>query len=124
MKKMLILLVILVLPACYNISFDSLEYDRYITIKELADHAATNCADDIALFQISSLKQTMDHQYLYSSNRAGRPRVASATRSLKEIVDGLYESYQQGTPSVLFCQQKTANISSGADIIIKELGKQ
>lgn len=121
MKKLAIMLVLL-LPACTNVAFDSLEYDRYITLKEITDNTAQLCGNSSITLTISTLKKSMDHQYLYSSNRVGRPQVADASKNLKELVDGLYTRYQSGIPSIGYCQEKLKNVSTGTDTIIKVLG--
>ena len=64
----------------------------------------------------------MDHQYLYSSYRTGRPQISDASKNLKELVDGLYTRYQSGIPSIGYCQEKLKNVSNGTNIIIKVLG--
>lgn len=127
MKKIsIVILFVMMLPACVSFRFDSLEYDRYISIKELADNTAKNCEKDgiYVRSQVAVLKATMDHQFLYSVNREARPYVADAAQNLKGIVDGLYARYQQDTtPSVGYCQEKLKNVSIGATTIVRVLGR-
>lgn len=111
------------LSACYNITFDPLEYDRYVSIKQLADNAFSECGTPVVVSRINELKQSADHQYLYSSNRANRPHIAHASQELRDIVDGIYARYQTGIPSEVYCQEKLHNISDGTTKIIKELGR-
>lgn len=125
MKKIIILSVLVLMTACYNIQFDSLEYDRYITIKEIADNAIQQCGTPVVIYDISNIKTSMDHQYLYSVNREARPQVASAAASLKELVDGLYNRYASSSepPSIAYCQEKFKNISLGATTVVRTLGR-
>jgi hypothetical protein len=122
MKKKLVIVLTILLSACTNVAFDSLEYDRYITIKEVADHTTTLCGDTNINIVIGSLKTSMDHQYVYSSYRTGRPQIADASKNLKDLVDGLYTRYQSGIPSIGYCQEKLKNVSTGTTLIIKVLG--
>ena len=123
MKKILLLSLVLFLPACYNITFDSFEYEHYVLLKQNSDAAIPLCGTDAAQSTISSLKNEVDHQALYSGNRSIRPQIASASLQLKEIVDGLYTKYQTGNPSAMYCNEKLQNLSDGTAKIITELGK-
>lgn len=123
MKKIITLVLISTLSACYNITFDALEYDRYIFLKQAADTGYAQCGTDNVIPTIAKLKQDMDHQFLYSAGRISRPQVAVASKNLKSVIDRLYDQYQGNTPSVVYCQEKFKNISAGADNLIKELGK-
>lgn len=127
MKKMSIVIVLMMmLSACFSLQFDSLEYDRYVSIKEIADNTISYCEKDGTYVrnQVSLLKATMDHQFLYSINREARPYVAEAAQNLKGIVDGLYVRYQKDTiPSVGYCQEKLKNVSLGATTVVRTLGR-
>ncbi len=123
MKKISILMLILSLSACYNLNFDSLEYDRYVTIKQQTDNIISLCGTDSITPKINDLKQSMDHQYLYSSNRQSRPQIATVANELKAMIDGLYTRYQSGTPSKVYCQEKLTNISTGTTAVLHELGR-
>ena len=122
MKSILIMLI-LCLPACVSLQFDSLEYDRYITIKEIADTSIQSCNEPTINDRVKELKLLMDHQYLYSFNREARPQVAEAATNLKDIVDKLYNRYKQGQPSVAYCQEKLNNVSLGATTVVRVLGR-
>lgn len=123
MKKILIISSIL-LTACVNLQFDSLEYDHYINIKEIADSASILCGNPAIQKDIDLLKQVTDHQYVYSTNREARPQVADAAKNLKEIVDTLYARYQQPqVPSKGYCQEKLKNVSLGAITVVRALGR-
>lgn len=123
MKKISILMLIISLSACYNLNFDALEYDRYVTIKQQTDNLILLCGTDSIPLKINDLKQSMDHQYLYSYNRQNRPQIATAANELKAMVDGLQLRYQIGTPSKVYCQEKLEDISIGTTAVIHELGR-
>lgn len=123
MNKTIILLAALTLSGCVSLQFDSLEYDRYISIKETADNAILLCGDSAVLHEVKLLKQSTDHQFLYSSNRSSRPQVATAATNLKTIVDGLYNRYQNGTPTESYCREKLKNVSIGASTVVSTLGR-
>lgn len=115
----------MMLVGCINLTFDALEFDRYLTIREIAVKANTACdTPDFPLY-LGMLKSEVDHQVTYSNYRSGgRPNISSAATELKTIVDGLYDKYKATEePSAEYCRQKTNNISTGAEIIVKELGK-
>lgn len=123
--KTLIIIPFIFLTGCINLTFDALEFDRYLSIGEIATVATSMCGTTEFPIILSKLKSDVDHQVSYSSHRGGcRPQVAKAANELKDIVDGLYDKYQTNTiPSVEYCKQKTTNISTGSEIIVKELGR-
>ena len=123
--KILYVIPFLFLTGCVNLTFDALEFDRYLQIQETADVANLSCGTPSFTLTLSKLKADVDHQVAYSTLRGGgRPQVAAAGTDLKAIVDGLYSKYQsETTPSVEYCKLKTNNIAAGASLIVKELGK-
>ncbi len=124
MKK-IILIPIIFLSGCINLTFDPIEFDRYLIIAEDATILTPLCGTDEFIPKLNRLKRDVDHQVSYSGYRSnGRPHIAAAANNLKEIVDGLYDSYQSDVvPSIEYCKQKTVNISTGALLLVKELGR-
>jgi hypothetical protein len=118
-----IIIIALLLSACVNLQFDSLEYDRYISIKQLSDQGGLLCGDPAVLGIIPQLSQEVNHQYIYAANREARPQVNEAVTNLKLIVDKLYDRYKKETPSKTYCREKFKNISLGVDTIIRQLGR-
>jgi uncharacterized lipoprotein YajG len=124
MKKIFILVSTLLLTACVNLSYDALEYDRYLSIYEKANNVVSLCGTPAMQQEVSTLKQEMDHQFLYTMYRPSRSHITTAADNLKEIVDGMYIKYQQPiTPSKVYCEEKLRNISDGVTPIITTLGK-
>jgi len=123
MKKIFIITSIILLSACVNLQFDSMEYDHYVSIAEMADSAVLLCGSPQVIPEVNRIKEYMDHQYLYSSNRESRPQVSDASKNLKGIIDGLYARYQTGTPSKGYCQEKLRNVSLGSITIVRALGR-
>jgi len=122
-RKPIIIILALLLSACVNLQFDSLEYDRYISIKQLSDQGSLLCGEPEVIGVIKQLSQEVNHQYIYAVNREARPQVNEAATNLKVIVDGLYNRYKKETPSKTYCREKFKNISLGVDTIIRTLGR-
>lgn len=117
-----IILAMVVLSACTNINFDAGEYDRYITIKQLADNSVSMCGSPELLKNVIELKKYMDHQYLYAINRTSRPQLQNAAKNLKQLIDETYYRTKPGDQSITYCQYKLKHVSDSTDIIIKVLG--
>ncbi len=122
--KILKIIPILFLTSCTNLNFDSGEFDRFLTIRELASTSISLCGTLEFESNLKIIKVSTDHQYNYSTLRVSRPQIAGATTSLKSMVDELYNRYQvTPKPSVEYCKIKTNNIVIGSNIIAVELGK-
>lgn len=111
--------ILLSLTGCFNLSFDALEYDRFIQIKEQSELAKTKCANINSKTFIADLKKLIDHQEFYTSNRQERENIKQSTATLKLMVDSLYskETYSQA-----YCEEKLDNISKGSLMMIQALG--
>lgn len=118
-------LMFIFLTGCVNLSFDALEFDRYLTISETSTLANKSCGTVEFISHLNKLKSNVDHQVSYSNNRSnGRPQISTAATELKSMVDELYNKYQSNTePSLEYCKQKTTNIGIGSTILVKELGQ-
>ena len=125
MKKLIATgVLLLAMTGCYNIAFDSTEFNNMLTMREIADTITLACGtSDVNTF-LNVLKHDTDHQYDYSILRTGgRPQIAKAITDIKNLVDEFYNKYQIGTPSVEYCKLKSKDISIGTDRIVNELGK-
>lgn len=124
MKKILILSAAVLLTACASLQFDALEYDRYITVQEIAQQAQSNCSDTYTIQgQVDELKIAMDHQFSYAQYREAKPQVAEAAKSLKEMIDALHKRYHSDIPTVGYCEEKLKNITLGAQTVARTLGR-
>ena len=125
MKKLIVCMFAFVLSACISLSFDPMEYDRYVTLKEQSDQLIPFCADQPYISnQISRMKIAMDHQYIYEQYRGNvRPNVIGASIELKNMIDEMNDRYSKETPSIGYCQEKLRNISLGATVMMRELGR-
>lgn len=123
MRKILLILPIL-LSGCANFTFDPVEFNNMVTIKEVTNTAYTQCGAPEVKDSINDIKKLLDHQLLYSSYRESRSvEFNVAIINLKEIADGLYASYTTSTPSVGYCQEKIKLIGSGSSAITRILGR-
>jgi basic membrane lipoprotein Med (substrate-binding protein (PBP1-ABC) superfamily) len=125
MKKILLILALTgTLSGCMNLNFDNLEYDRFITVKQLAQRGELFCGKDEASSFAKQLKEMMVHQSIYAENRGGRPNIKSATAELDKLVDELNVRFDKPTPpSEAYCKQKFADIRDGATDIVFAIGK-
>lgn len=122
--KLLSLTLIVLLTGCANLTFDSTEFDGYVTLQETVD--GINCESPDTYKQVELLKKQIDHQFRYSNYRNdSRPLIASSAVEIKTMIDSLSSRYdiKQNPVSVEYCKQKTKNISAGIQVLLKELGK-
>lgn len=123
MKKVT-LLSILLLAGCANVTFDPNQYDSFITIKETADVAASNCNNPKLVQQsLVDLQNKLKHQLIYAKYRAYMTQMESSIASLLEIVDGAKKQYDSSEPSIAYCTAKMDNISAGATTIFATIGR-
>lgn len=112
------------LSGCISLQFDNLEYDRFVTIKELAVVGTTECGKPEVRLYIDKMTEIISHQNLYASNRTTRNDIRISTQELSEIIFGMSNRYStSGVPSVTYCKQKFDNISIGTSTIMSTLGK-
>lgn len=123
MKKIGICIVAMSLAGCLNLSFDNLEYDRYVTMKLTAQHGAVYCGKPEAKLFAQQLKELSNHQKEYADNRGGRATVKTAASALNQLVDELNAKYETETPSDAYCKQKFTDIKDGATDVVFALGK-
>ena len=124
MKKSIILSVAIILTACVGLQFDNLEFDRFITMKEIAQQGVLTCGKPEVKAYVTRMTEIMRHQNLYSMNRPTRNDIRIATQKLTDIIETMNSRYSRSsTPSIAYCQQKFENISSGSSTIISTIGK-
>lgn len=115
-------LLVLFLAGCSNLHFDPVEYDNLINIKELTMNISQNC-DNIKSSDIAKLKQTIDHQYLYTVGRSGRDEIKESIKVLKNLSDDLSSQYKNNVPSTAYCKSKMDLIDTNINFIIKGVGE-
>jgi hypothetical protein len=123
MKTTIAILIIVGLTGCAILTFDPVEYDRYITLKMTADAAIPECGTDKINNSVIQLSDLIAHQYVSTSNRSGRVQITTATTEMASLISQLQIRYKEGTPSIGYCQEKLKNISSGATTILHTLGQ-
>lgn len=126
MKKLLISSVVFFIAGCSSITFDSLNYDRYLTLYELSNQMKTQCEDPVYIRSyMNEIKPKIDHMALYSKLRSGTPEVAKVAATVASLVDELGQKYQDDkTPSVGYCREKLESISAASYTIASTLGAQ
>lgn len=123
MKNTIAMLIIVGLVGCASVTFDPVEYDRYITLKMTADAALPECGTDKINNRVTQLSDLIAHQYVSTSNRSGRGPITTATTEMATLISNLQLRYKEGTPSIGYCQEKLKNISTGATTILHTLGQ-
>lgn len=125
MKKILCMIMFLALSSCSVITYDSLQYDRFITLQEKLEQLKLNCGKFEAVAKVKELKGYVDHMDRYAAHRIGAPEVASATASINLMVLELASQYDaNNSPTSAYCQVKVDNINAGVSTIISALGAQ
>lgn len=124
MNKILILTTSLILTACVSLQFDNIEYDRFVTMKELTQIGVTECGKPGVKLYVDKLTDDITHQNLYAANRTTRNDIRIATQEVAEMILGMSKRYSEpAAPSTTYCQQKFDNISIGISTILSTLGK-
>ena len=122
MKNTIAVLIMVGLVGCASLTFDPVEYDRYVTLKMTADAAIPECGTDKINNSVTQLSDLIAHQYISTLNRSGRGAITDATTEMASLISNLQIRYKEGTPSTGYCQEKLKNISSGASTILHTLG--
>ena len=90
--KILNMTLILLLAGCSSLTtFDSTEYDRYITIKMTADAAIPECGTAEVKNSIDKLSTLISHQFVYASYRESRTQIGIATTEITGLIANLQE---------------------------------
>ena len=111
---------------CSSIKFDSLQYDRFITVYETSSKLQKQCNQpDVIRAEIDVLQNQTDHIASYAAFRSNSPEVATSTAAVTSMVSELSKKYQDdNNPSFQYCMEKLSNITSGTKTIISTLGAQ
>ena len=124
LNKILILTTSILLTACVSLEFDNLEYDRFVTMKQLAQVGTSECGTPGVKLYVDKLTEDIAHQNLYAANRTSRNDIRISTQEVAGMISGLSKRYSEPTaPSVTYCKQKFDNISIGISTILSTLGK-
>jgi hypothetical protein len=98
-----------------NLKFDGGEYNNFVSIYQLSEfNRLHECKD------LYHIKDLVDHQYIYSSNRVWRNQIKNSVSELKSMVD---EAYNRDTISGIYCIIKFQTISDATMKIIKSIGE-
>jgi len=120
-------LALMMSTGCSRITFDGLQYDRFVTIYEVASDLQTKCADPSAIRKdTQSIKQYVQHMATYAEFRSNSPEIQRSSKALLDMVREFSDKYTEGStpPSVPYCTEKMNNIASGAKLIASTLGAQ
>lgn len=122
--KIFLIMTILLLSGCANFTFDPVEFNNMVTVKELTNSAYSECGTPEVAKPIEQIKTLIDHQFIYSAYREARSTEFNiAIINLKEISDGLAMRYKTEIPSKVYCQEKIKLIGSGSSAITRILGR-
>ena len=115
---------LLFLTSCVNLTFDSLEYDRNVTIREQIIEVRDSCGTTTFLPKLSQLHKEVDHQLEYSVHRASREGFAESISVIDNMIHDIQQRYNNRTPvSVEYCKIKTNNMLVSINIVINQMGK-
>lgn len=124
MKKLLFMMVLLTTTACSNITFDGLQYDRYVFLTEDAVSLQKQCGTPGMKRSLIDFKKDINHMNSYAMYRSNSPEVLKVTNTLSKMVDDLVARYNDGEPSIAYCKEKLGNIADGAKVVASTLGAQ
>jgi hypothetical protein len=128
MKKLYIALLLLATSVgCSNIKFDGLQYDRFVTIYEVAVDLQSKCGDPSAVRKdTQSIRQYVHHMATYAEFRSNSPEIQRSSKALLSMVQEFSDKYAEGMtpPSVPYCTEKLKNIADGSRLIASTLGAQ
>lgn len=122
--RFFIIMILLMLSGCFNLNFDSLEYDRYIGIYESTSVPDVVCKDRNTMIKKShELNEMVNRQFTYTKHRVNRQFITNAAANLKVMVDNFQEYViNHEDVSTYYCEEKIKNINDGAINIIDALG--
>jgi hypothetical protein len=118
------LLLTLLCTGCISLRFDSLEYDRYISIKEHIISLNSSCGTSRVISELESLRLVVDHQLQYSSNKVHHTEFTNSIGIINTMIIDMQLKYHT-TPlvSTQYCKLKTNNMLIGTTFVIQEMGK-
>lgn len=125
MKKFLLIAVIASSVGCSTITYDALQYDRFITLQEQIEQIKPYCGQPEMAYKVKKLKEQTDHMQRYAVHRINAPEVARSTTAIADMVGELSAQYKtEDGASSAYCQIKLDNIYAGVNTIISGLGAQ
>ncbi len=117
------LIGLLLLTGCSSLNFDSLEYDRFISISERTNMLISKCDNSTYVkSQLVQLKDDVTHMNNYAKFRSNKPEVQQSTSNLYNLIEEMSTQYE-GSVSKIYCEQKLKTISTAADAIGETLGR-
>lgn len=123
MRKFLLALAFAALASGCAVTFDGLEFDRYVTLHEHAVKLRGECGSPYFAADLASFKKQVDHIQNYNNYRRSAGDMAKATNEVASMTNGLYNQIQNGNePSVSYCQVKVDNLIDATNLISTTLG--
>lgn len=116
---------LVLLTGCSQVTFDSLEFDRYVTITETAAQIKKSCSKSEAVrSELKHLVKKVEHMNRYATLREPREEVKEATILLTGLVREIDVRYTENmAPSEFYCVEKLSTIETAAETISKTLGR-
>lgn len=125
MRKYLLIGVIAFIAGCSTITYDALQYDRYIALQEQLEQMKPYCGKPEIGNKVKVMKVYTDHMQRYAVHRINAPEVARSTTAVADMVTEFAAQYNgENSASGAYCQVKIDNISAGVATIISGLGAQ
>lgn len=125
MKKILSIIAISTLVGCANVTFDSNEFDRYVTIKTISDKAKAQCgvSDVKVQVYVSAMSDMAVHEQIYAQYKWGSSQMLDASTNLSSIINNFSDMLTKGPVSKKYCEEKMDNISQGSIRVMQTLGR-
>lgn len=126
LKKIIIGVMFVTLSACSSITFDAMQFDRYVSLNEKATVLQNYCNDPAYIkSQLPDFQNLALHMAAYAKYRVSSPEVNKVTDSLSVMVIEFTARYQGGNvPSEAYCTEKLSNIAAGSNTVAATLGAQ
>jgi hypothetical protein len=123
MKKILSILAISTLVGCANVTFDSNEFDRYVTIKTISDKAKLKCGTSDVQPYVLAMSDMATHEQVYAQYKWGSSQMLDASTNLNSIITNFNTMLNTTPISKKYCEDKMDNISQGAVRVMQTLGR-
>jgi len=120
--KTLFALVLVILTGCASISYDPIEYDRYITIATTAQLGKRLCKDQT---QVTPIVNHIYVMAVLSKNHAENKKLnleSKLASELYEMVKPMKDRYDTATASEAYCVEKLSNIEQGSKRAAQAVG--
>jgi hypothetical protein len=125
MKRLTLLLATLAISGCSSLTFDSLAFDRFVSVSERSGELIRDCKrPETIANQSAILLDNVNHMKAYADHRGVSPEIGKSMNTLYSMVAELNARYTSGqTPSVIYCQEKLETISKTAGAISDTIGR-